>query len=253
MSKKLILAGAAVLSFAAAPQAAQAVTLSTTFEATGALPGYTTAGVFQGFNQATGSLNTSNISFNGTTISQSVSSANKTQIYSGSVSGEATAPFLVGSTPTYGNFMSIQPGSGNNGANAGSYTLNFTGTAVHFLSFVFSTLDPSNQVTLNTSGGNLTLSGAQILSGNPAGSTTTFGSIGADHLLDGRVSYNFGLDQLNSITFTATGNQFAFEIDEIALAAPEPATWAMMLLGFGLVGSQLRRRGRKPVLALASA
>jgi hypothetical protein len=31
-------------------------------------------------------------------------------------------------------------------------------------------------------------------------------------------------------------------------AVPEPATWAMMLLGFGGIGMAMRR-GRKPVLA----
>jgi hypothetical protein len=33
-------------------------------------------------------------------------------------------------------------------------------------------------------------------------------------------------------------------------SVPEPATWAMMLIGFGAIGWQLRRRG-KPVLAQA--
>lgn len=47
------------------------------------------------------------------------------------------------------------------------------------------------------------------------------------------------------------GGNAAFLIDSIAVAAPEPATWLMMILGFGLVGSQLRRR--KPGLALATA
>jgi hypothetical protein len=32
------------------------------------------------------------------------------------------------------------------------------------------------------------------------------------------------------------------------VAVPEPASWAMMLLGFGAVGSMLRRQ-RRPVLA----
>ena len=34
-------------------------------------------------------------------------------------------------------------------------------------------------------------------------------------------------------------------------AVPEPASWAMMLLGFGLVGSTMRRRGATRVSALA--
>ena len=33
-----------------------------------------------------------------------------------------------------------------------------------------------------------------------------------------------------------------------ATAVPEPATWAMMLIGFGAVGFAMRRR-QKPVLA----
>lgn len=34
-----------------------------------------------------------------------------------------------------------------------------------------------------------------------------------------------------------------FAIDKISMAAAaEPATWAMMLLGFGIVGSSVRRR-----------
>jgi hypothetical protein len=34
-----------------------------------------------------------------------------------------------------------------------------------------------------------------------------------------------------------------FAIDKVSMAAvAEPATWAMMLLGFGIVGSSVRRR-----------
>jgi len=42
-----------------------------------------------------------------------------------------------------------------------------------------------------------------------------------------------------------------FTFDDIAVAAPEPATWLMMILGFGLVGSQLRRSKGKATLAAA--
>lgn len=38
--------------------------------------------------------------------------------------------------------------------------------------------------------------------------------------------------------------------DSAAIAAvPEPATWAMMLVGFGLLGATMRRRGTGPVIA----
>jgi hypothetical protein len=39
----------------------------------------------------------------------------------------------------------------------------------------------------------------------------------------------------------AGGNDFA--LDDITLSvAPEPATWAMMIVGFGFAGAALRRR-----------
>lgn len=48
-------------------------------------------------------------------------------------------------------------------------------------------------------------------------------------------------------SFTAFSDLNSFEFD---MAVPEPATWAMMILGFGLVGFAARRRER---LALAAA
>ncbi|HEX7945974.1 MAG TPA: PEPxxWA-CTERM sorting domain-containing protein [Phenylobacterium sp.] len=43
---------------------------------------------------------------------------------------------------------------------------------------------------------------------------------------------------------TLASGQNSFEIDRVAVsgAVPEPATWAMMILGFGAAGSLLRRR-----------
>ena len=58
-----------------------------------------------------------------------------------------------------------------------------------------------------------------------------------------------------SIDFGGTANQTGF--DNITFGSdrpgggevPEPATWAMMILGFGLVGASLRRRGISHVSA----
>lgn len=52
-----------------------------------------------------------------------------------------------------------------------------------------------------------------------------------------------GLDRITQISFRAGGN--AFEYDTLAVttgAIPEPASWAMLITGFGLVGATLRRR-----------
>jgi PEP-CTERM motif len=55
-----------------------------------------------------------------------------------------------------------------------------------------------------------------------------------------------------SIGFGGTANQTGFDNITFGSATPgtgdlpEPATWAMMIVGFGAVGSALRRRARKP-------
>ena len=54
------------------------------------------------------------------------------------------------------------------------------------------------------------------------------------------VTYHLGSVQ-HDVTFSSTG--VAFEFDNIAVAAvPEPATWGLMIGGFGLAGASLRRR-----------
>jgi hypothetical protein len=67
---------------------------------------------------------------------------------------------------------------------------------------------------------------------------------------DGKTTF-LGLDTGNtsgvSVTFLAVKE---LDIVSFQSAAPEPATWAMMILGFGMVGIGLRRRAKaKPELA----
>jgi hypothetical protein len=60
-----------------------------------------------------------------------------------------------------------------------------------------------------------------------------------------RVNFDFGGYNVNRIVLSSTGN--SFEVDNAAgtlAAVPEPATWAMMILGFGGVGAMLRRSRR---------
>jgi hypothetical protein len=61
-----------------------------------------------------------------------------------------------------------------------------------------------------------------------------------------------GLEEGNSVTFAINGNTLSYDTRSanpgdsfrvLTGAVPEPATWAMMILGFGLVGASLRRRG----------
>jgi hypothetical protein len=71
------------------------------------------------------------------------------------------------------------------------------------------------------------------------------------------------IDFDNSLrSFTSAAGDFTFQVNDVSVssnsaiqilsgqiqAVPEPATWAMMLLGFGGIGMAMRRR-RQPVLA----
>ncbi len=47
-------------------------------------------------------------------------------------------------------------------------------------------------------------------------------------------------ETITALDFRSTG--VAFEFDTIAAAVPEPATWAMLFGGFGLIGLSARRR-----------
>ena len=58
----------------------------------------------------------------------------------------------------------------------------------------------------------------------------------------------------STLTFQATGtsNSLGGYVDSIGLnAVPEPATWAMMITGFGFVGAALRRRRKLGALQTA--
>ncbi len=47
-------------------------------------------------------------------------------------------------------------------------------------------------------------------------------------------------ESFTGITLSSTQN--SFEVDNLAVAVPEPATWAFMIMGFGGAGAMLRRR-----------
>lgn len=57
-------------------------------------------------------------------------------------------------------------------------------------------------------------------------------------------------EDITGLRFISTG--IAFEVDDIAGAVPEPASWALMIAGFGMIGAAARRR-TKSTLAHVSA
>ena len=53
-----------------------------------------------------------------------------------------------------------------------------------------------------------------------------------------------------SVTFASSQN--SFEVDNLAIAAvPEPGTWVLMFLGFGMIGATARYRRRHSVITYA--
>jgi len=84
---------------------------------------------------------------------------------------------------------------------------------------------------LGSSGGNIT-----ILGSTPT-HVGSFASTNGIHIQFGPDAFNIGID---NVDFTVS-----------VAAVPEPATWAMMIMGFGLAGGMLRRR--RPGVAAATA
>ncbi len=103
--------------------------------------------------------------------------------------------------------------------------------------------------------------------GTQAGSFTAdlIGSVQAEQ--NGGVRINFFNDASNPLTLTSSVGTFTFYIDDLSIGqstvgaqtavtggilsftpVPEPATWALMLIGFAGVGAAMRR-SRKPALA----
>lgn len=115
--------------------------------------------------------------------------------------------------------------------------LTFT-APVSYLSFLWGSPDTYNALTITTNLGailNFTASGMgfPVTNGNQSFSQYVQFSGTGGHLI-------------SSATFNNVPTTDAFESANFSVTAavPEPATWAMMLIGFGAVGATMRRRRR---------
>ena len=91
--------------------------------------------------------------------------------------------------------------------------------------------DTYNSIRFIGDGFDQTLTGGQLTEGNTC----------QQWIWGARVNFDFGGAKVNQVVLSSSSN--SFEVDNFAVAAvPEPATWAMMIMGFGLAGALLRRR-----------
>ena len=101
-------------------------------------------------------------------------------------------------------------------------------------SFYMGSADTYNSIRFKGANGfDVTLNGGQF----------TQGYVGQSWSWGKRVNFDFGADRVNEVILSSSGN--SFEVDSFAVtkgAVPEPATWAMMIMGFGFAGALLRRR-----------
>ncbi len=117
----------------------------------------------------------------------------------------------------------------------GSATINFASNVKGF-QFDWGSIDSYNTLTVVTTSGTFTII--------PGTSFPTMAN--GNQFLPGTnglftVNRTAGTDRFVSITLTSAQN--SFEVDNLAVSyVPEPATWAMLIIGFGLVGATVRRR-----------
>jgi hypothetical protein len=123
----------------------------------------------------------------------------------------------------------------------GSATYTFAGDVGAF-EFDWGSVDSYNTLTINSTGGDpIVVPGLNF--SNPANGNQV--SAGTNGLF--RVSGTAG-ERFNSVTFSSGQN--SFEVDNLATAGvPEPASWALMILGFGGAGAALRSQRRRPATA----
>lgn len=229
--RKYLLTGLVALGAASGAQAATTPTIIFT-PGVFTIPAFTTATVFEAFENG-GAANTQ---FNPATQADSrvaargftESVSGDVPVFQGTLLGESVNPDGGGD-----KYLAVQNGT---------FTVGL-GSGVSFFSFIFGSLDSYNSVRLNFADGDFRVfNGTQIIGASGVGPLNSGTA--------GRVSYDTGTgSQITSVVFGSSSA--AFEIDEIAAAIPEPATWAMMIFGFGMVGSTLRNRKSRTKVSFA--
>lgn len=141
------------------------------------------------------------------------------------------------------------------------YTIGDTTDQIYYGYFDFTMNDSFGEIKFNQSVGwtPATFNGFTINDTNNVLSDFTGISLDAStnpNFTNGRLSASADRLGINwqGLSF-ATGDtiRFNFTQDGVAGAVPEPATWAMMLLGFGFVGGAMRSSKRRQKLTVSYA
>ncbi|WP_363182263.1 PEPxxWA-CTERM sorting domain-containing protein [Sphingomonas quercus] len=115
------------------------------------------------------------------------------------------------------------------------YTLGDTLSVGNFVSFVYSSaIYPTLTIDTITS-----IAGA--ITGNGANNVAFFGMSGGDNYYFGS-AVRAGSWTLTNIFPQDVGINGSWTALDATSAVPEPAAWALMILGFGVAGASLRRR-----------
>lgn len=169
---------------------------------------------------------------------------------------------IAGSTYSGGSGTLNDGAIGTSEVNTQLFETNLTPTITAFLdsATTIGTIDVLTGLFPNSIPGNIVGFTVTIGVNSAAYTTTGFGSIqGNGYFQNQRITLTGQLASTATTSFTlsnfitAPGSfDFVFAIGELAVtgqqvtpAVPEPATWAMMMTGFGLVGGAMRYRRRK--------
>ena len=135
----------------------------------------------------------------------------------------ATAPGVYGA----GNYLSVEGGT--------TETLDVSNPDITEIFVYIGSLDPGNSIFF--AGPNVTYTGVQmgVVSGADNGNQGAAGT-------NGVFEFSF-YSPITSVTFTTPQN--SFEIASISAGVPEPAAWALMLVGVGGIGAAMRSRRRQ--------
>lgn len=152
-------------------------------------------------------------------------------------------------TPAGGSYQSV--GSSQSAA-IGSSFFDFSSLLSVYrpyltgFSLYWGSVDGYNTLEFYNSGGTLVGSVTGSAVSNPANGNQTIGQTNR------RVTFGFTeAEQITGVKFLSSNDAFEFDNLAISSVVPEPASWAMLIAGFGLVGATMRRRRNQPGSVLA--